>query len=249
MTTLHLSLSILVLTGVGGARAATTILYEPSPYLGAFDSPFYTGIQAGTIYLEDFEDHALNTPFVIANDFNVNPANGWVSTTVRTGDPLTPRANSVDVDDGLFGDFKGFAGDALTNELPPSGNGQFYVHEFLFTPDPMGRYPTYVGFVVTDPEDIDRDVIVRMDDATGDNIVGLDEIHFDPRDWTGGEFNGDTRRHRFIGAYSSDGIAFLQITGVDELDHLQYGYAIPEPAAGALGLLALAFLALRRKRR
>jgi len=237
--------SALLAACLGNGSAVTTILYGPSPYLGAFDSPFYVGIQAGTIYLEDFEDHTLNTPFIIVNDFNVNPANGWIATTVRTNNPMSTRANSVDADDGLLGDFKGFAGDALTNNSVFANSNQ---HEFLFTPDPMGRYPTYVGFVVTDPEDFtDRDVVVRMDDPTGDNIVGLDEIHFDPNLWDP-DFPGDTRAHRFIGAYSSDGIAFLQITGVDELDHLQYGYAIPEPAAGALAVLALAFLVLRRHR-
>ena len=71
---------------------------------------------------------------------------------------------------------------------------------------------------------------------------------FDPSLWTGGEFVGDTRRHRFIGAFSDIGIVGLQVTGADQIDHLQYGYAIPEPSAPLLGLAAALALLLRRQR-
>ena len=42
--------------------------WEEVPYLSAQDSPFYEGIRAGTIFLEDFEDHELNTPYVVSWD-------------------------------------------------------------------------------------------------------------------------------------------------------------------------------------
>ena len=49
------------------ASGASTIVYEPSLYFSERDSPFYGGIIDNTgngIWLEDFEDQQLNTPFV-----------------------------------------------------------------------------------------------------------------------------------------------------------------------------------------
>ena len=227
----------------GGAQAITTFIYQPSPYLGSFDSPFYGGIQAGTIYLEDFEDGILNTPYVIANDINQDPSNRWISQTVHTGNP-DGRAYSVDEDDGLLGDFMGFGGDALQSI---SQGGGFSIHEFLFTLDPLGNFPKFVGFVVTRPEDfLDEDVFVTMLDPDGNDV--LEEERFDPGEWDTGFFVGDTRYHRFIGGYSDTGIASLRIEGVYQLDHLQYGSAIPEPSAWLLGLSGLALLVFRRSR-
>lgn len=236
-------LSYFLLLASAGANLASAeiIFYGPSPYLGAFDSPFLAGIEAGTIYLEDFEDHALNTPFIVVNDFDNDPANGWRGTTVKTRNPMAP-ANSVDADDGLNGDFIGFDGDAWTNS---SIFANSYQHEFLFTPDAQGRYPRYVGFVVTDPEDfLDEDVVVTMLDPDGEDVMEQEE--FDPDLWNPA-FVGDTGAHRFIGAFSSTGIEFLRIEGVDELDHLQYGYSIPEPSAGLLALMAASLLVRRRR--
>lgn len=224
------------------ADSVTTFIYEPSPYLGSFDSPFYGGIQAGTIYLEDFEDGELNTPFVIANDINHDPSNRWISRTVHTANP-SARAYSVDEDDGLLGDFMGFGGDALANRSVGSSSD---IHEFLFSPDALGNYPKFVGFVVTDPEDyLDEDVFVTMLDPDGNDV--LEEERFDPSDWP---FQGsiDTRSHRFIGGYSDTGIASLRIEGVDQLDHLQYGSAIPEPSAWLLSACGFVLLILRRSR-
>jgi len=75
----------------------------------------------------------------------------------------------------------------------------------------------------------------------------LEEERFDPSAWP---FQGsiDTRSHRFIGGYSDTGIASLRIEGVDQLDHLQYGSAIPEPSAWMLGVGGFMLLMLRRTR-
>ena len=224
----------------GGAQAITTFIYEPSPYLGSFDSPFYGGIQAGTIYLEDFEDGELSTPYVVVNDITNGMGNFWMSESVHSTSPNL-QAYSVDEDDGLFGDFMGFGGDAWHNS-----SGTLDIHEFLFTPDPLGNFPKFAGFVVTRPEGfLDEDVFVTMLDPDGNDV--LEEERFDPSGWS---YQGsiDTPSHRFIGGYSDTGIASLRIEGVYQLDHLQYGSAIPEPSAWMLGLGGLALLVLRRSR-
>ncbi len=111
----------------------------------------------------------------------------------------------------------GFGGDALANRSVHRPRSD--IHEFLFSPDALGNYPKFVGFVVTDPEDyLDEDVFVTMLDPDGNDV--LEEERFDPSEWP---FQGsiDTRSHRFIGGFSDTGIASLRIEGVDQLDHLQ----------------------------
>lgn len=218
--------SFLTLASVG----ATTI-FGPSPYLGSFDSPFLAGIEAGTIYLEDFEDGELNTPFVDSPGM-----------TVKTVSPLR-RAHSVDADDGLDGDFMGFGGDAW--ETRNGGN------DFTFEADLFGRFPTFVGFVITlpesftDPSDFPE---ISFIDPSGDGPEVLEEIRLDTRDWDG-DFIGDTRRHRFFGVFHEAGIQSLTFDrDVDQIDHLQYGYAIPEPGSGILLFTSAMGLLLRRRR-
>jgi len=229
------------LSAMASSAEASLFVYEPSPYLGSFDSPFFDGIQAGTIFLEDFEDGELNTPFVIANDINHEPLNRWVSQTVLTGNPNS-RPFSVDEDDGLNGDFLGFGGDSLQNISMGGGSRIF---EFVFSPDTSGNYPRHVGLVVTQPEDfLDEDVDLDFEDLIGDT----EDATFDPAEWDPA-FVGDTRSHRFIGAFSDAGIVRFRVEGAFEIDHLQYGYAIPEPSTPLLVLATLSALLFRRQRR
>ena len=71
-----------LLCGVS-TNAATTI-FGPLPYQQKSDSPFYQGIQDGTIYLEDFEDGQISPPGVamsagaILRDQGVNDDDGVV---------------------------------------------------------------------------------------------------------------------------------------------------------------------------
>ena len=86
---------------------------------------------------------------------------------------------------------------------------------------------------------------VSLVDPEGDGP--LDEREFDPGEWDP-DFVGDTRAHRFIGGFSELGIVRLRIEGADQIDHLQYGWAIPEPSVGILALLGVAVCGLRRRR-
>ena len=85
---------------------AVSILWDPLPYFSEADSPFYQGILDGTIYLEDFEDQALKTPFVREPD-NLP----YFGTTYRADFPNVSYGSvrSVDGDDGVI-DFNGFLG-------------------------------------------------------------------------------------------------------------------------------------------
>jgi hypothetical protein len=220
--------------------AAGLFLYEPTPYLSEEDSPFIDGIRAGTIYLEDFEDQALNTPFVTAPD-NL----GYFGTTVRARNPLSQISKGIDGDDGVIDGIVNL-GDSWTT-ISFAGNTISQFKRFDFLPDDLGRLPTFVGIVATSPSDLDLDVDAGVRNAAGDNLCSGGE--FDPLEWftEEGSLRGDASTHRFIGFYAEEGIATFLINNVSQVDHLQYGYAIPEPSSALLTLIALPLLA-RRKR-
>jgi hypothetical protein len=110
----------------------------------------------------------------------------------------------------------------------------------------LGRYPTYVGFVVTEALDPFSEVEYGVSTFAGPEST---EGGYDPLTWEPSiTVPGDTRQHRFFGTHASAGIWRLNIDNVRQLDHLQYGYAIPEPGTVALGLSALLLFGLRRRR-
>ena len=125
--------------------------------------------------------------------------------------------------------------------------GQIYGYmQFRFDPDELGRYPTYVGFVVTEALDPFSEVEFSTQSLTGPESP---EGGYDPLTWEPDiTFPGDTRQHRFFGIHAASGISRLDILNVRQIDHLQYGYAIPEPGTGALCML-LAFSFVRQRKR
>ena len=97
------SLPVLLLT-LESARGVTSILFQPTPYFSELDSPFYPGIvdNAGNgIFLETFEDQALNTPFVREPE-----GLEYTGSTVRQRDPMAGLGAviGVDGDDGIIDD-------------------------------------------------------------------------------------------------------------------------------------------------
>jgi hypothetical protein len=220
--------------------AAGLFLYEPTPYLSEEDSPFIDGIRAGTIYLEDFEDQALNTPFVTAPD-NL----GYFGATVRARTPLSQSSIGVDGDDGVIDGVVNL-GDSWTT-IDSSSFSVSRFKRFDFVPDELGRLPSYVGIVVTEAITLSDDVDAGVRNAAGDFLFSNGE--FDPLEWftEEGALRGDAVTHRFIGFYAEEGISSLALVNVSQVDHLQYGYAIPEPSSALLTLIALPLLA-RRKR-
>jgi len=246
-----------VLASRNDAVAATVRIWEEVPYLSELDSPFYEGIQAGTIFLEDFEDQDLNTPHVTSWDYprvvGIGPRGPELSRQQgRSFRALGNTLNvfSVDGDDGLNDGFLGLSGNTWTTLDVITG--QLYGRmEFRFQRDAEGRLPTYVGFVITDVLYPDYEVEIGAWDA---GILEMptnnwwNENTYDARTWRPFDHYGDTRSHRFFGIYSDTGIMSIVIDNVKQLDHLQYGYAIPEPGAGVLCVL-VAFSLLRRRAR
>jgi hypothetical protein len=224
--------------------SAVSILWDPLPYLSEADSPFSPGILSGDIYLEDFEDQALNTPFVRQPE-NVT----YRGQTIRSIRPdiIDGFVRSVDGDDGIV-DFSGFRGDSwITTDI--ASNQRAGRMSFEFLPDDQGRYPRYVGIVVTAADDVDRNVSLAFFDLNNINVSNDSDL-YDPRDWEPEPLPpGDPRTHRFIGFYHEEGLTRISLSNVWQVDHLQYGFALPEPSTSVLTFAAVLPLLFWRRSR
>ncbi len=236
---LLLSLVLIAAGSLTSLSGATFRMWHPTPYRSALDSPFYEGIQGGIIFLEDFEDGLLNTPFV--RDGAGPLAFGTTYRSLITPTGVSPISN-VDGDDGIF-DFQGSQGDSWITVRSDTGPLEYF--EFEFEPNEDGQYPLFAGIVVTEVSDIFEEVEFGVYGESGLNLAGSGE--FDPRLWFDMNLSGDVETHRFIGFYAEEGIRRFRATNTLQVDHLQYGYGIPEPSVTALmALAAFAFFHRRR---
>jgi hypothetical protein len=199
-----------------GARAGAVFL-GPSPYLSFTNSPFnHTGFNY--FYLETLEDGALNTPGVTIN-------NDWITT--GPGDLV----DSVDADDGII-DGSGTNGHSLVSAGTQTNLTLTFNAAAL-----GGQLPTHAGMVCTDIGGV----------LFGQ--VGVGDLTFSARDAAGvllgsvlftnfgngsaqGSGAGATAEDRFFGVINPGGISSISLSvnnSVDwEVDHLQYGYFVPE---------------------
>jgi hypothetical protein len=222
------------LLAVGGLPASAAVTYfGPTPYAQRSDSPFAQAITEGTVRLENFEDGLLNTGFAFAG-------------CGRASNELRP---SVDEDDGIIDGFG--IGRTWSNSFLPACD--FGLDDFRFEPDSLGRLPNFVGFVVVGPgsgEFVDGGFLYRAKPSIFDaNGIELsDGRFFELPDYDVSISQRSTYYSRFIGFTSEVGIARLMIGGVAAVDHLQYGYLIPEPSVALLAAAVLGLAAFRRRR-
>ena len=220
-------LSLLCLLGMA---QGSVVVYPATHYVQRSDSPFYAGIQSGTIYLEDFEDELFNSPYV-------SSANATVSLLTRY---------SVDEDDGVVDGVSNGLGLAKRTDTPP---GPLV---FDFVPDAQGHYPRFVGLVITSY------TLTSADNLTGLEFLGVKDIN-------GGLILSNQQFilpnsptyvppessfwATFIGVYADEGISQITLDSASRIDHLQYGYSIPEASSlVTLSAAGLAGIAFRRRR-
>ncbi|MES2709836.1 MAG: PEP-CTERM sorting domain-containing protein [Verrucomicrobiota bacterium] len=209
------------------ARAAT--FFYAQPYRDRTGNPFWQGVLDGTMYLEDFEDRQLNTPYVT----------GFGGATYQT--KSTPN---VDGDDGrVDGRGQGFTWNSFA-----LGAGRENIR-FDFSPNADGLLPKYAGAVlfgfVSAEVGLDLYQPILVYDATGNEITGGKWQVQVPKLVDG---VSERMADRFAAIYNEHGISRIVFPGTHVVDHLTYGYAIPEPSSGALLLGALG-AALNRRRR
>ncbi len=211
---------------------AASLIFGPIPYRQRSDSPFYRGIQEGTIVLEDFEDGELNTPGVAISN------NGRIL-----------RDRSVDEDDGTL-DVMGTGSVWVATQGYVPELGEPWFHEITFSPDTERGYPTYVGFALlgySKPPQAMVQRLYRGYDGAGTDFTGI--VAFDVPHLPAGTLFYSTVGDQFAGIYNDQGISRVIIGGFARtLDHLQYGWAIPEPGTVTLTGAAVALLLAQRRR-
>lgn len=183
-----------------------------------------------------------NSPGLLVSGTVIGP----LATTGRLVD-------SVDGDDGLI-DGNGAAGHSLLAETtivlptdPPSFRTSIGVP---FDASELIRLPTYFGFVFTDGPELTGLQILAFDvDDNQIENIGFGSIAQDPNGLGDDRRDGTTAEDRFIGLFSTTGIARVNITafyrndGVAstfEVDHIQYG--VPEPAGFVIAFGSLCVL-------
>lgn len=221
-------------------EASITFL-GPTPYLSAADSPFPVG--SSNFFLEDFEDGMLNTPGISLFIPNGAPLAGIIGPSSTT--------DSVDGDDGTI-DGSGTAGTVLRYAMgpnftsPPNYSVQLTIR---FSEAELGFLPNAFGLVWTDGPATSQIAIAAFN---------KDLVHLG----TGSHFGlgdlselGETAEDRFFGVTTDQEISTIVvgfgfqalpdtprgIIPLTEIDHLQYGFIVPEPATGVT-LLAATFL-------
>jgi hypothetical protein len=219
-------LAAMLVTCLAPARAAAgPIFFASTPYLSFGNSPF-SG-PGYSMYLETFEDDALNTPGVAASGGSINTNGEFV--------------DSVDAEDGAI--------DGNGSTQGHSWYSNFVLDSFTFTFDggALGALPTAAGIVWTDAgynseTPYFAHVAFEAFGSDGSSIGGVG-----PYLLGDGTDMGQTAEDRFFGVFDPNGISAITISSTDtrdwEVDDLQYGSLTPVPEPGSLVLLGLGTLA------
>jgi hypothetical protein len=144
---------------------------------------------------------------------------------------IMSTAASVDEDDGILGNVE----DDVGRIWYAGSGGPSNTARAEFTPDASGNYPTYAGWVM---DTYDRnDAYFEAFDSAGNLVASYRNI----LEW--GEW-------QFVGVYAPQGISAIQsrFNANTVFDHVQYGYAIPEPGSALLTATAALAAASRRRR-
>lgn len=199
MSVHHIAIASLAVASA--ACAGTTQSVGPAPYRQASDSPA-TCVTFVSFFLEDFEDHALNTPGLSATA-------GFV-----TSDQFSAARDSVDADDGDLNE------SSYSNDLSLLGDS-WYVEgaaSLLFGARALGGLPTHAGLVLTDATFAPATVTAY--DDLGMPFATLLYDFPDPGDSLCAD-------DWFYGFFSDSGISRIEIvaSGDIEVDHVQYGFS------------------------
>ena len=206
------------------ARAEVTFL-GPTSYLSAADSPFAEYLKG-----PDFTWRISRTESLIAPESSCHPFREILAHLSPSESFSNPLMQTTGRWTALEGWGCALASSVFTTNLVDPPTISSYV-SLSFDIDQLGYLPTEFGFVWTYGE---SNSVVRID------VYGShpQETAFKIYAGIGSGVDDDTGDDRFFGVSATFGIAAVQITSsymgnpsFFELDHVQYGLSVPEPAA------------------
>jgi hypothetical protein len=189
--------------GVWESGKNTIVPLGPQPYREFADSPFAAQPPSGYFYLEDFEDHLLDTPGVTSSYGVPSSSYGYPS-----------LVDSVDGDDQDATNDSCVSCDSYFNIIGPEG------FEFTFDAAVLPRLPTHVGIVYTDSGPGGGATFTAFDANDEVNVI---LAHTSIADQTNAT---SCVEDRFFGVIASQGVRRISLVATNggiEADHLQYG--------------------------
>lgn len=181
------------------ALAGSTQSTGPTPY-AQFSDTLFGCVNFTEFFIEDFEDHLLDTP-------GLSATGGFV-----TSDGFAAARDSVDIDDGDLNcsstnDAGTYQGDSWYTVITTS---------FTFDAKALGGLPTHAALVLTDATF--APATATAFDELGVAFASLIYDFPDPGD-------GSCLDDYFYGFFSESGISRIEVSVSDaiEVDHIQYG--------------------------
>ena len=220
------AIACLLLQSAGAAVTA----FGPVHYRGRLDSPFFGGMAAGDIIVEDVEDWRVDTPGLsIVSPHSID------------------RVGGVDEEDGRLDGAARF-GNLISGPSSREAPIQF---DIRFAPGPDGSHPLYAGLAligaVQAQPGVESYSLFSAWDGHG-NPVSTQPFRIEDIQFTGNPEPKSTIGDQFFGIYSDTGISRIVIQRKIYIDHIQYGWAIPEPGSAVLVLAAVGLGLLVRRR-
>ena len=221
---------LLCFLAFGQCAGAAVTAFGPVHYRGRLDSPFFGGMAAGDIIVEDVEDWRVNTPGLsIVSPHSID------------------RVGGVDEEDGRLDGAARF-GNLISGPSSREAPIQF---DIRFAPSPDGRHPLYAGLALVGAVQAQPGVesysLFSAWDGNGEP-VSTQPFRIEDIQFTGNPGQKSTIGDQFFGIYSDAGISRIVIQRKIYIDHIQYGWAIPEPGTAVLVLAAGGLVLLRRRR-
>jgi hypothetical protein len=228
----HLLLTLGLNSALTAICGAALTYYSSTTYRGRADNPILNEPATGLVYVEDFEIQGLTASQVL----HTPNATGWNGVSAGS----TRWGVQEDYSDSDLSYYWTNSGGSDESRKLPLG-----IH-FDFTPDAQGRLPEYVGAALRGSRILGTNPdfnVILVYDRIGQEVTNGEWLI--PKPPTGQAI--EDLFINFEGIYVPGGISRILFRDFREVDHLTYGYAIPEPSAVCLTLVsALCFLPRRR---
>ena len=226
---------VFLLSSTAFSLGANLIFFNTANYKGRADNPILQNSLIAEVYVEDFEIQGLTASQIL----HTPNATGWNGVSVGS----IKWGVQEDYSDTDLSYFWTNSGGSDSSRKPPNG-----IH-FDFTPDAQGRLPEYAGAALRGKGLLGNGPAFNVILVYDRNGVEVTEGQWQiPKPVFNPNLPIEDLFLNFEGIYVPGGISSIHFRDFTEVDHLTYGYSIPEPSAALLATAA-GLLCLRRKRK